>query len=98
MSKFGELISTNVPILFNFYTEWDEDCKSMSDVLRDVAAALGDGAKVININVDKNPAIVDALRIRTLPTLIIYKDGDMMWRESGAMDSNRLINTVRQYA
>ena len=54
MSKFGELISTDVPVLLNFFTEWNEDSADMHKVLRDVAAALGDNAKVIKINVDKN--------------------------------------------
>ena len=83
MSKFGELIDVEVPVLFDFFTEWDEASNAMHDVLRDVAAALGDKAKVIKIDVDKNQALSEALRIKGLPTLIIYKSGDMKWRQSG---------------
>lgn len=98
MSKFGELISTNVPVLLNFFTEWNEDSVSMHEVLRDVAAALGDNAKVIKINVDKNQELSDALRIKGLPTLIIYKNAEMKWRQSGVQDSNALITLLQRYA
>jgi len=98
MSKFGELISTNVPVLLNFFTEWNEDSVSMHEVLRDVAAALGDNAKVIKINVDKNQELSDALRIKGLPTLIIYKNAEMKWRQSGVQDSNALITLLQGYA
>jgi len=98
MSKFGELINANVPVLFNFFTEWNEESVSMHPVLRDVAAALGDSARVIKINVDKNPELSEALRIKGLPTLIIYKHGEMKWRQSGLQDGNSLIGLLKKYA
>ena len=64
MSKFGELINTQLPVLIDFYTEWNEPSVSMHPVIRDVAAALGDKAKVIKIDVDKNQELADALRIK----------------------------------
>ena len=73
MSKFGELINTQLPVLIDFYTEWNEPSVSMHPVIRDVAAALGDKAKVIKIDVDKNQELAEALRIKGLPTLMIYK-------------------------
>ena len=80
MSKFGELIDVDVPVLLDFFTEWNETSKSMHPVLRDVAAALGNKAKVIKIDVDKNKALSEALRVKTLPTFIIYKNGDEDFR------------------
>ena len=97
MSKFGELIETNVPVLLDFYTEWDDACKEMHAVLRDVAAALGDKAKVIKIDVEKNQELADALRVKGLPTLIIYKDGEMKWRESGEQDADTLIEVIQDF-
>ena len=73
MSKFGELINAPIPVLIDFYTEWNEQSVSMHPVIRDVAAALGDRAKVIKIDVDKNQELADALRIKGLPTLMIVK-------------------------
>ena len=66
MSKFGELINAQVPVLIDFYTEWNESSVSMHPVIRDVAAALGDKAKVIKIDVDKNQELAEALRIKGL--------------------------------
>jgi len=97
MSKFGELIDVEIPVLLDFYTEWNEQSTTMHLVLRDVAAALGDKAKVIKIDVDKNVELAEALRVKALPTLIIYKDGEMKWRESGEQDANTLINIVQKY-
>ncbi|HET8837665.1 MAG TPA: thioredoxin family protein, partial [Flavobacteriaceae bacterium] len=79
MAKFGELIDLEVPVLLGFYTDWDEPSKAMQPVLRDVAAALGDRAKVIKIDVDKNNQLAEALRIKGLPTMVLYKDGEMKW-------------------
>jgi thioredoxin 1 len=69
----------------------------MHSVLRDVAAALGDKAKVIKIDVDKNKELAEALRVKGLPTLIIYKNGEMKWRHSGEKDVNTLIGVIQEY-
>lgn len=97
MSKFGELIDADIPILLDFYTDWNEPSTNMHLVLRDVAAALGDKGKVIKINVDKNTDLSEALRIKGLPTLMIYKLGEMVWRQSGEQDANTLINLMRDF-
>lgn len=68
----------------------------MHPVIRDVAAALGDRAKVIKIDVDKNQELAEALRIKGLPTLMIYKDGQMVWRQSGELDANTIIGLVQE--
>jgi thioredoxin 1 len=96
MSKFGELINAPIPVLIDFYTEWNESSVNMNPVIRDVAAALGDKAKVIKIDVDKNQELADALRIKGLPTLMIYKEGQMVWRQSGELDANTIIGLVKE--
>ena len=98
MSKFGEIINTDVPVLISFYTDWNESSEDMHSVIRNVAAALGDKARVIKIDVDKNQDLAEALRIKSLPTLMVYKNGQMMWRQSGELDANSIIVTVTQYA
>lgn len=97
MSKFGELIDLNIPVLLDFYTDWNEASKAMHPVLRDVAAALGDKAKIIKIDVDKNAQLAEALRVKGLPTLMIYKSGEMKWRQSGEQDANTLIGILKEY-
>jgi thioredoxin 1 len=96
MSKFGELINAEIPVLIDFYTEWNEQSVSMHETIRDVAAALGDKAKVIKIDVDKNQELADALRIKGVPTLMIYKSGQMVWRQAGELDANSIISLVQE--
>ena len=97
MSKFGELIDINIPVLLDFYTEWNDQSIAMHPILRDVAAALGDKAKVVKIDVSKNETLAAALRIKGNPTFIIYKNGEMKWRQTGQQDANTLISLVEQY-
>ena len=97
MSKFGDLIDVEVPVLFEFFTEWSDESETMHDVLRDVAAAMGDKARVIKIDVDKNHKLSEALRIKVLPTLMIYKYSEMVWRQSGEQDANTLISLLQDH-
>ncbi|WP_369048204.1 thioredoxin family protein [Tenacibaculum sp. UWU-22] len=96
MTKFGELISIEKPVLIDFFADWDDDTNSL-DILRDVAAALGDKAKVIKIDIEKNEILAEALRVKGNPTFMIYKNGEMKWRQTGEQDANTLIGLVQQY-
>ncbi len=97
MSKFGELLEAGKPILIDFFTEWNEPSAAMHPVMKDVAAALGDKAKIIKIDVDKNKELAGALKIASLPTMILYKEGKMLWRKSGEFDANTLIGIVNNF-
>ncbi|MFS4416366.1 thioredoxin family protein [Maribacter sp. 2307ULW6-5] len=97
MSKFGELIDLNVPVLLGFYAEWNDQSTAMHAVLGDVASSLGDKGKVIKIDVDKNKELSQALRIKGLPTLMIYKKGEMVWRQSGEQDADTLVGILKEY-
>jgi len=96
MAKFGELISVVKPVLIDFYSDWN-DVENAEDTLRDVAAALGDKAKVIKIDIKKNETLAEALRVKGNPTFMIYKNGEMKWRQTGVQDANTLICLVQQY-
>ena len=96
MAKFGELISAQKPVLIDFYTDYN-DAENTVHTLRDVTAALGDKAKVIKIDIKKNEILADALRVKGNPTFMIYKNGEMKWRQTGIQDANTLIGLVQQY-
>ena len=96
MTKFGELISAETPVLIDFYSDWNA-IENNLDTLRNVAAALGEKAKVIKIDIKKNETLADALRVKGNPTFMIYKNGEMKWRQTGFQDANTLINLVRKY-
>lgn len=97
MSKFGELIDDKLPLLLVFYNAEDQVSGSMHPILKDVAAAMGDKGKVIKINAEKNIKLSDALRVKVLPTLMIYKLGEMVWRQSGEQDANTLISLMQDH-
>jgi len=96
MTKFGELISVKKPVLIDFYFNW-EDAENPLETLRDVAAALGDKAKVIKIDIQKNEKLAEALRVKGNPTYMIYKNGEMLWRQTGEQDANTLIGLVQKH-
>jgi len=97
MTKFGELISSRIPTLVDFHTERDDENSNLHTILRDVATVLGDKAKVVKIDITKNETLASALRIKGNPTFIIYKDGEMKWRQTGLQDAKTLISLVEQY-
>ena len=97
MSKFGELLDDNQPLLLVFFNNEIDESESLHPVLKDVAAAIGDKGKVIKIDADQNEKLSEALRVRVLPTLIIYKLGEMVWRQSGEQDANTLITLMQNH-
>lgn len=97
MTKFGELIRSNVPTLIDFYSDKDKEYNNLHSILRDVAEALGENAKIVKIDISKNESLANALRIKGNPTFIIYKSGEMKWRQTGMQDANTLISLVNQY-
>ncbi len=96
MSKFGKLIDEKIPILLVCYRQEDVALE-LHPILKDVAAAIGDKGKVIKIDVDKNHKLSEALRVKILPTLMIYKDSEMVWRQSGDQDANTLISLIQDH-
>ena len=97
MSKFGQLIDDKHPLLLVFFQEDLEPSDEFHPTLRDVAAAIGDQGKVIKIETTKNTKLADALRVKAIPTLMIYKDGEMVWRQSGEQNANTLISMMNDY-
>ena len=97
MSKFGELLDEKIPVILAFFRSQEEASQDMNPVLKDVAAAMGDKGKVIKIDVDKNQQLSEALRVKVLPTLMIYKFSEMVWRQSGEQDANTLISLLKDH-
>ena len=97
MSKFGELLDEKIPILLAFFRSQEEASQDMNPILKDVAAAMGDKGKVIKIDVDKNQQLSEALIVKVLPRLMIYKFSEMVWRQSGEQDANTLISLLKDH-
>lgn len=94
---FKELIRSETPTLVDFYADWCGPCKAMSPVLEQVAASLGDKVKIIKINVDKNQAVAAAYKVQSIPTFILFKNGEVKWRKTGGIGKSQLESMVNQH-
>lgn len=96
MSKFNELINSDVPVLVDFYATWCGPCKTMSPILDDVAKQVQGKAKVIKVDVDKNQQAATVYQVRGVPTLILFKNGKQIWKQSGVVPANELVNLINK--
>lgn len=97
MSKFKELINSELPVLVDFYATWCGPCKMMSPILEEVAAKMKGQVKIVKVDVDKNPNAAEAYQVRGVPTLILFKNGKQLWRQSGVVQANQLIQLINQH-
>ncbi len=96
-SNFSELIKGQIPTLIDFLAEWCGPCKMMKPILDQVKAAMGDQVRIIKIDVDKNPSIASSYQVRGVPTLILFKTGEIKWRQSGVVPTENLTKIIREH-
>ena len=98
MGAFQELIQSDKPVLVDFYADWCGPCKVMAPVIQEVARVVEGKARVVKVNVDKNTEAAQAYGISGVPTFIVFKNGKTVWRHSGTIDKNSLVNILSQHA
>lgn len=94
---FGSIINGDTPVLVDFFAEWCGPCKMMPPILAQVHEKLGDKARIIKIDVDRNPQLAAQLNVSSVPTLAIFVKGEIKWRQPGVQPANALIQLLSQH-
>ena len=98
MSNFSEIINKDKPVLIDFFAEWCGPCKMMSPILKDVKKELGESISILKIDVDKNQELAAKYQVRGVPTMMLFKNGKQLWRQSGLLQKDEIIKVVSSYS
>jgi len=97
MSSFKDIVASSTPTLIDFHALWCGPCKMMPPILSEVSSTLGEKVRILKIDVDKNQELASKLKIQGVPTLAIFKNGELKWRESGVIPAHTLIPIIEGY-
>lgn len=95
-SNFKDIIHSETPVLVDFFAEWCGPCKMLAPILKQVKDELGEGVKIVKIDVDKNQPLASQFQVRGVPTMILFKNGKQLWRQSGVLQKSELVSIIKQ--
>jgi len=96
-SSFGTIIHSEIPVLVDFFADWCGPCKMLAPILKQVKEELNDKIKIIKIDVDKNQVLSIKFQVRGVPTMILFKNGKQLWRQSGVLQKEQILNIVKSH-
>lgn len=97
-SSFSKIIDSETPVLVDFYADWCGPCKMLAPILKQVKNEMGQSIKIVKIDVDKNQSIASKYQVRGVPTMLLFKNGKQLWRQSGVMQKNDIVQIVKSHS
>ena len=97
MASFSELVTKDNLVLVDFFAEWCGPCKTMAPILKELKGKVGDKATILKLDVDKNPHTASGYQVQGVPTLMLFKEGQLVWRQSGVMSAQQLEQLIDRY-
>ncbi|TDU40499.1 thioredoxin [Gelidibacter sediminis] len=96
-SSFKNIINSETPVLVDFFADWCGPCKTLAPILENVKSEMGEAVKIIKIDVDKNQLLASNYQVKGVPTMLLFKNGKQVWRQSGVLQKNDIINVIKSY-
>ena len=97
-SSFDKIIASEIPVLVDFFADWCGPCKMLAPILKEVKDELGSEVKIVKIDVDKNQPLAQKYQVRGVPTLMLFKDGKQVWRQSGVLQKDVIVATIKSHS
>lgn len=96
-SSFQNIIDSKTPVLVDFFADWCGPCKMLAPILKQVKDELGDNVKIVKIDVDKNQPLAAKYQVRGVPTMLLFKEGKQVWRQSGILQKNDIVGVIKSH-